>query len=216
MWCDLLSSTHSWCTFSFPSSYTCDHEKKNCNVPLHSTPTFNKRYRIIKGGDGNFFNIKKNSSQTCRQIVIFVNINVSKPPISTFGLAWQRFRFRFQQRLVAWQHEKVKWILLQQILVVFKYLMRMMWIDWNFGFLFTLSNEEFYQTSELEKVTWPFDWIWLVSVMSRTDIWLVVKLRVRTNSELLEQKIEIIAKKRQSSGVTFWPRPWRCCVYGRR
>ena len=43
--------------------------------------------------------------------------------------------------------------------------------------------------------------------MSRTDIWLVVKLRVRTNSELLEQKIEIIAKKSQSSGVTFWPRP---------
>ena len=73
-----------------------------------------------------------------------------------------------------------------------------------------------YQTSELEKVTWPFDWIWLVSVMSRTDIWLVVKLRVRTNSELLEQKIEIIAKKSQSSGVTFWPRPWRCYVYGRR
>ena len=33
--------------------------KKNCNVPLHSTPTFNKRYQIIKGGDGNFFNIKK-------------------------------------------------------------------------------------------------------------------------------------------------------------
>ena len=66
-----------------------------------------------------------------------------------------------------------------------------------------------YQISELEKVTWPFDWMWLVKVMSRTDIWLDFKLRIRTNSELLLQKIEIIAKKRQSSGVTFWPRPWR-------
>ena len=69
-----------------------------------------------------------------------------------------------------------------------------------------------YQTSELEKVTWPFDWIWLVSVMSRTDIWLVVKLRVRTNSELLELRLGSLPK---NANQVEWPfdQPWRCYVF---